>query len=184
MTPSTQRLNQASILEQNPLYLFRLARMKYASLSGQGAALSAGRWNHLGQEAIYTSLDPATTVLERLVHTPKDRIPNDLGLMRIKVSGNWTPTENWLMDVKTSGRLLAIASLDEAGKAFRVQAASIIAPQAFAIAIPSVIVPAWNVVLYPQELGFWDHVSLEGIEPFHYDPRLFPDDALPDPATP
>ena len=45
----------------------------------------------------------------------------------------------------------------------------------FAVAVPSVIVPAWNVVLYPQAPGFWDHVSLESVEPFEFDPRLFPD---------
>jgi hypothetical protein len=46
----------------------------------------------------------------------------------------------------------------------------------FAVALPSVIVPAWNVVLYPEGTGFWDHVSLETVEPFEFDPRLFPDD--------
>jgi hypothetical protein len=38
-----------------------------------------------------------------------------------------------------------------------------------------VIVPVWNVVLYPQAVGFWDHVTLEAVEPFEFDPRLFPD---------
>jgi hypothetical protein len=46
----------------------------------------------------------------------------------------------------------------------------------FAVAVPSVIVPVWNVVLFPQGRGFWDHVSLESVEPFEFDPRLFPDD--------
>jgi len=45
----------------------------------------------------------------------------------------------------------------------------------FAVAVPSVIVPAWNVVLYPKGIGFWDHVSLESLEPFEFDPRLFPE---------
>ncbi len=49
-----------------------------------------------------------------------------------------------------------------------------------AMAVPSVIVPAWNVVLYPQAKGFWRHVAVESINPFDYDPRLFPPDALPE----
>lgn len=52
----------------------------------------------------------------------------------------------------------------------------------FAIAVPSVIVPAWNVVLYPQGAGFWDHVSLESVDPFEFDPRLFPEDASVEPG--
>jgi len=44
-----------------------------------------------------------------------------------------------------------------------------------AIARPSVIVPVWNVVLFPAGGGFWDHVALETVEPFEFDPRLFPD---------
>lgn len=47
----------------------------------------------------------------------------------------------------------------------------------FAVAVPSVIVPVWNVVLYPQATGFWDHVSLESVDAFEFDPRLFPEDA-------
>jgi hypothetical protein len=50
----------------------------------------------------------------------------------------------------------------------------------FAIAIPSVVVPVWNVVLYPTASGFRDHVLLESVEPFEFDPRLFPDDAVPE----
>jgi hypothetical protein len=45
----------------------------------------------------------------------------------------------------------------------------------FAVAVHSVIVPVRNVVLFPQGVGFWDHVALETVEPFEFDPRLFPD---------
>jgi hypothetical protein len=45
----------------------------------------------------------------------------------------------------------------------------------FAVAVPSVIVPVWKVVLYPQAVGFWDHVTLEAVEPFEFDSSLFPD---------
>jgi hypothetical protein len=38
-----------------------------------------------------------------------------------------------------------------------------------------VIVPAWNVILFPHGNAFWKHVSLDSVEPFHFDPRLFPE---------
>jgi hypothetical protein len=46
-----------------------------------------------------------------------------------------------------------------------------------AMAVPSVIVPVWNVVLYPDAPGFWERVSLASVEPVEFDPRLFPSDA-------
>ena len=50
-----------------------------------------------------------------------------------------------------------------------------------AVAVPSVIVPAWNVVLFPQGRGFWEHVSLESVESFAFDPRLFPENTATEP---
>jgi len=47
----------------------------------------------------------------------------------------------------------------------------------FAIAVPSVIVPVWNVVLYPQAPGFWKYVKLETVESWDHDPRHFPENA-------
>jgi hypothetical protein len=40
---------------------------------------------------------------------------------------------------------------------------------------------AWNVVLYPGAPAFWNHVHLESVEPFEFDPRLFPEEALREP---
>jgi len=44
----------------------------------------------------------------------------------------------------------------------------------FAVAVPSVVVPAWNVVLYPDAPGFREHIRLRGVTAFHFDERLFP----------
>ena len=176
MTPVDQDLDLALLFQTNPLDLYRLTKMKYASLSGKGAALAAGRWNDIGEEAIYTSIELATTVLERLVHTPKETIPSDLALLKIKVAGNWIRSGNILLDRSTSASLTAFTSLADARKAY--SALPNPAWNCFAIALPSVVIPAWNVILYPQRVGFWNHVTLEAIEPFTYDPRLFPEHAV------
>jgi hypothetical protein len=55
---------------------------------------------------------------------------------------------------------------------------------AFAVALPSVIVPIWNVVLYPQGAGFWKHVELENVESFTFDAGLFPEDTSVEPLEP
>ncbi len=178
MTPEDWELDKELLLSQSSILLYRLARKKLATLSGTGAALFPGRWNRSGEKALYTSVEQGTTVLERLVHTPKDEIPSDLAMMRIRISGVWARSPSGLDDSRTGGRFLALSSLTEGRAAFR-RLAGLAGSEShpFAIAVPSVIVPVWNVVLYPAETGFSDHVTLEGVEPFEFDPRLFPDTA-------
>jgi RES domain-containing protein len=171
LTPEDLSLDPDVFVKNQSLTLYRLARARYANLSGVGAALAPGRWNRTGQEAIYTSTEIGVPMLERLVHTPKDLIPSNLALMRIRVSGIWeNVSDRWhilLQDRDTTGRFLLYRTLAAARRGG--------GPKAFAMAVPSVIVPVWNVVLYPQEHAFWQHVALESVEKFEFDPRLFPE---------
>lgn len=45
------------------------------------------------------------------------------------------------------------------------------------IAVPSVLDPQWNVILYPESSFFSMHVELEKVAPFRYDRRMFPEKA-------
>lgn len=179
MTPGDLQLDPEFFLNHRPLILFRLARARYANLSGAGAAFAPGRWNRLGEEAIYTSTEMGVPVLERLVHTPKDIIPSNLALMRIRVTGNWETHKNALIDPQTNGCIWFYRDLDTAKEHFARSDYSLYAMglNPFAVAVPSVIIPVWNVVLYPKGVGFWEHVSLESVDAFEFDPRLFPEDA-------
>ncbi len=117
-------------------------------------------------------------MLERLVHTPKDLIPSNLALMKIRLSGNWEIHGNAITDPETGGCLWFYRDLAGAKEDYAHWPGLFgggINP--FAVALPSVIVPTWNVVLYPQGRGLWDHVFLESVEPFEFDPRLFPETA-------
>jgi RES domain-containing protein len=173
LTPKGRVLDPQFFLQQKPLTLYRLARARYANLSGIGASLAPGRWNRSGEEAIYTSTEAGVPLLERLVHTSKDLIPSNLALMTIQLSGDWNVEDDRrLADRSGSGWIRLYKSLEEAEYEFP-EAWGRMAP--FAIAVPSVIVTAWNVVLYPEAPHFWDHVSLVGVEPFEFDPRLFPE---------
>jgi RES domain-containing protein len=177
LTSESQSLDPDFFLIHQPLTLFRLTKTKYANLSGVGAALVPSRWNRSGEEAIYTSTEVGTSGLEMLAHIPKALIPSNLALMRIKISGQWEAQKNALIDPKTSACLWFYRSFAEANGAFE-SAPHLFAGgvNPFAVAVPSVIVPAWNVVLYPNGIGFWDHVSLESVEAYQFDPRLFPED--------
>jgi RES domain-containing protein len=154
LTPEDRALDPNFFLEHQPLTLFRLARAKYANLSGVGAAQQPGRWNRPGQEAIYTSTEIGVPILERLVHTPKDLIPSNLAIMKIQVSGEWEFRPDGLMDPNTNAFVVFYPTLFEARRKFQ----NILDPFAgdldiFAVALPSVIASVWNVVLYPTAPG-------------------------------
>jgi RES domain-containing protein len=156
--------------------LYRIAKKEYANLSGAGSALYPGRWNRPGQEAIYTSTDVATPVLERLVHTPKGTIPTNLAIMTIAL--DIEPKVQVAASGERSAKpvLLFASSIASARAGFEKRWAEL--DSFLAVAVPSVIVPAWNVVLYPEHPLFWHHVSLVSVEEFQFDPRLFPDTAV------
>jgi RES domain-containing protein len=50
--------------------VWRLDKATYAGQwhKAQGAYLAGGRWNSVGRRTLYTSVDPATTILESAVH--------------------------------------------------------------------------------------------------------------------
>jgi RES domain-containing protein len=175
LTPEDLPLDPEFFLTHQPLTLYRLARARYANLSGMGAAFAPGRWNRLGEEAIYTSTEMGVPLLERLVHTPKDLMPSNLALMRIRVACKWTLHGDRLIDVQTGDRMLVCRDLATARNDFASRPYKFGIGRPFAVAVPSVILPVWNVVLYPKGAGFWDHVSLESVEAFEFDSRLFPE---------
>jgi RES domain-containing protein len=158
--------------------LYRLARTRYADLTGIGAALAPGRWNRSGQRALYASLEVGLPVLERLAHSPKDLIPSNLSLMKIQITGEWIALNDRVTDRETGAVFAFCPTLELATLKFKQEEFPFgDTPKPFAVAVPSVIVPAWNVVLYPEAHGFSVHVSLQEVSPFQFDPRLFTEDA-------
>jgi len=174
VTGEDERLDPTIFRSTEPLKLYRIARLKYANLSGVGAALYPGRWNRLGQEAIYTSTDPGTPVLERLVHTPKTMIPSNLAIMQILLRRSSDSPETQIKAVSNRNWMLICPTLKYARDAFQ-DISSARLSKLIALALPSVVTSSWNVVLYPDSPGFWDRVSLHNVKQFEFDPRLFPE---------
>lgn len=66
--------------------LFRIAKEQHAGdLSGIGARLYGGRWNHKGVAVVYASESRALAALEYLVHVPMSTIPRDLEIMDLVI---------------------------------------------------------------------------------------------------
>ncbi|NIR50304.1 RES family NAD+ phosphorylase [candidate division KSB1 bacterium] len=63
--------------------VYRIARSAYIEdLSGTGARLYGGRWNHKGTSIVYTSKNRALATVEYLVHVSLAILPTDLSLGR------------------------------------------------------------------------------------------------------
>ena len=176
MTPEDHELDSGLLLEQKPLVLYRIAKARYANLSGIGRAIAPGRWNQRGEEAIYASTNPSMPILERLVHvTDKSLIPSNLAQMTIHLSGEWETDRDSFADQKTGAFFEVYKSLKIGRSKFHRKGppGSPSLWKRFALAVPSVIHPVWNVVLFPKGTSFWKHVLLKSVEKFEFDPRLF-----------
>jgi RES domain-containing protein len=68
------------------MIVFRLCSTRYASdLSGEGARLNGGRWNHIGTPCLYTSSSRALAVLEFSVNVNLARIQRHLSMVRLRI---------------------------------------------------------------------------------------------------
>ncbi len=86
------------------MIVYRVGKTKFSNdLSGEGARLHGGRWNHILTPCIYTSESRALAVLEYTVNVNIDDIPRSLSITTFEVPdagikeltiaelpGNWT----------------------------------------------------------------------------------------------
>lgn len=73
------------------MIVYRIARSKWATdLSGQGARLHGGRWNHIGTPCVYSSQNRALAVLEYTVNINVDEIPRALSIVTIEIPENFS----------------------------------------------------------------------------------------------
>jgi RES domain-containing protein len=144
--------------------LWRLCRRPYADLSGEGARILGGRWNSPGRPVVYFAEHPALAALEVRVHLdlPFELLPNDYVLMRVALPDR------------------LIAGIDEprgetmsGGQTVTTGDAWLAEGQSAALRVPSVLMPnAWNILLNPRHPDA-ALASVDGIQPFHFDPRLW-----------
>jgi RES domain-containing protein len=159
-------------LGRGELVFWRLDRAKYKSTwdSGEGSYLAGGRWSSRGARAVYTSLDPATAILEVAVHKT-------------------------FRALDTVAHVLTSAQITDASKVYTISASDVPNPawlrpgipsagqQAFGDALlrshPFVLIPSvvsnhsWNVVFDPAGAAKGFYASLAQ-ERFALDTRLHP----------
>lgn len=68
------------------MFVYRISKTKFAGdLSGEGARLFGGRWNHVLTPCVYTSASRALALLEFTVNTNIDFIPHALSITTIEI---------------------------------------------------------------------------------------------------
>jgi RES domain-containing protein len=159
----------AALARSPDLIAWRLDGTRHAASwnSGEGARVEGGRWNSAGQRAVYCSLDPATTILERAVHTGfamLDTAAHVLTSVRIEepkavhvVEPGDVPNANWLRPGFPSAGQQAFGD-------------ALLAAHVFAV-LPSVVsTHSWNLLFDPERAA--GAYTLLQQEPFALDPRL------------
>jgi len=147
--------------------LYRVTRQKYEKdLTGNGAAVSGGRWNEIGRPVLYTASSRSLAILETLVHLRRPQPPTDYRIMVLYV-----PDSMPLMSI-TDAQLSEGWKTDDAyTQAIGSQWLSV--NNALLLRVPSVIVRAeYNYVLNPGQ-AFFNDVQLITVEPIEFDPRFF-----------
>ena len=69
--------------------LFRISASEHINdLTGTGARIYGGRWNHAGYPVVYASGSRSLAALEFLVHVPMAFAPKKLSIIEIRVQEN------------------------------------------------------------------------------------------------
>lgn len=149
------------------MIVYRIGRTKYAyDLTGEGARLHSGRWNHKLTPCIYTSGSRALALLEYTVNVNIDDIPRALSFTVIEIPdddilhltvpdlpGNWTDSP-----APTSTRTYGTKLLKKAEHAV--------------IKIPSTVIHhEYNYLLNPLHTNA-EKFKISEVSDFVYDVRI------------
>ncbi len=149
---------------------FRLSKQEYSDdLTGVGAELAGGRWNHKETRVLYTSDSRALCTAEIAVHTPIGLIPRDYFLTTIEI-----PDELKVDLVKTeylpkNWRDFPYAGINqEIGDEFLNKGEFLI------LKVPSVVVQGdYNYLINPAHKDFKKIKIINKELLFSFDERLF-----------
>lgn len=151
------------------IQLFQISTSEHINdITGTGARIYGGRWNHTGYPAVYTSGSRSLAALEFLVHVPMALAPENLSIVEINIQENieWESINesqlpsNW-RDYPAPEQLANIGTNWIKSKS------------SLLLDIPSaVVVKEVNTLINPlhPDIKF---VDLINIEKFSFDSRLF-----------
>lgn len=135
---------------------------EYADLTGRGGELFAARWNHAGDAIVYCADHPSTALLEIMVNSDPEDLPETYQLLEIEFpddlpSESAVLPEGWGEDVSlTRDRWRVFVAADRAA----------------ALNVPSVVMPrARNVLVNPRHAAS-ARIEIVSAARFSFDPRF------------
>lgn len=131
------------------MILWRISN--YVSLDGAGGLMTGGRWHTKGRPVVYCSMNPATALLENLVHNEIDAEDRPERFQALKVeASDGVSMERIEFDLLPVGWRENLLVTQAIGDAWLKAGRSLI------LEVPSVLVPeTWNVLVNPrhEEIG-------------------------------
>jgi RES domain-containing protein len=150
------------------VHVYRIAKTPYIrDLSGMGARLYGGRWNHKGVGMVYTAESQALATVEYLVHVPLSLVPHDLSIATLHIPDRITPKTMAAENLPTNWRdYPAPPALADFGTEWAVSRETLL------LRVPSVVVEReWNVLINPLYSDM-PHVTVTQVETYRFDARL------------
>jgi RES domain-containing protein len=147
--------------------VWRIARLAYPPLDGEGARLNGARWNSPGTAVVYTAGSLALAIVELLVHTDPDLIPDDLTAFEIEV-----PSGVSLQILQANELPVGWDDPDDLAAARSAGDDWLRAARSCVLAVPSVIVPEETNYLINPAHPDASAISVLSSRPFSFDPRL------------
>lgn len=148
--------------------VYRITRAKYKDtiLSGEGAKKDGGRWNQPGTGMVYTASSRSLAMLEMLVHTGSDYLPDGRLIASIEIPDDLIEVAKRLPkgwdDIPPQ-----IASMEFGSKWLKNNDHP-------ALRVPSVVVKEeFNILIDPLHLGI-ERISVLKFDALDLDPRLLP----------
>jgi RES domain-containing protein len=146
--------------------VWRIARGCYAPLDGEGARLNGGRWNSAGRPVVYTAQTAALAVLEVLVWTDPEDIPDDLRLFEIELPDDAAIDALETAVLPVNWTEPGSPDCAAAGDAWLGAAASL------ALTVPSAVLPEERNLLINPRHPDAARVRIAESRPFAFDLRL------------
>jgi len=150
------------------MLVYRIATSTHVNdLSGEGARLHGGRWNHRGTAVIYTSETRSLATVELLVHVSLSFAPTDLKMATIEVPDEPAPEVVDVAALPPNWRgFPAPPELADLGTSWVRSGRSLL------LRVPSAVVEhEHNILINPAHPDI-ARIALAGVEDFLLDRRL------------
>ena len=149
------------------MLLYRIGKRKYAEdLTGNGAKLNGGRWNHEGVACIYAAETRALSLLEYAVHASLETIPDGLSFTILRVP------EDSIKEIKASELPFNWKQWPHPKETRDFGSVLLRENKYLILRIPSAIIPGeYNYIINPSHSRMKE-IKIVDVEEYEYDGRL------------